>query len=566
LKEHGGEIMGYDLKSVRLPRLTGRPLQLFAAALEMRLPRAMLAGRLLRDAGLPHLRELTLSEPPTFLPIGFAEAEAARRGPDAAAPIEPAPGRGRSFPFPTARDYTEAYRAGTATPEQVAQRALEAIAASDAHSLPLRAFIACDRADVLAQARASAERWRSGRPIGPLDGVPVAVKDEVDQVPYPTTAGTSFLGRAPAAADSTAVARLRAAGALLLGKTNMHEIGINPTGLNVHYGIARNPFDRGRDPGGSSSGSAVAVAAGLCPIALGADGGGSIRIPAALCGQVGLKATFGRVSEHGAAPLCWSVGHLGPIGATVEDVALAYAAMAGPDPHDPNSLHQPPVRLDGWDRTDLEGVVLGVYRPWSSHAAPWVVAAFEAMLERLVKAGATIREVEVPELDAMRLAHAVSILSEMASSMKSFPQARPSFGAGVRVSLAAGNLFTAHDYVKSQRMRTRAISLFRGVLGQVDAIVTPATAIPAPPIPEGAWPLGWSDLSTTVELMRYVFPANLTGLPAISFPAGYDEHGLPLAMQAMGRWWEEALILRIAHVAEQGIGRRLPSSFWRLLP
>ena len=148
--------------------------------------------------------------------------------------------------------------------------------------------------------RAATARIRAGSPLSIFDGVPVAIKDEVDQTPYPTTVGTTFLGRAPAAQDATAVARLRAAGALLIGKANMHEIGINPNGCNAHYGPARNPYDPTRDSGGSSSGPAVAVAAGLCPVSLGADGGGSIRIPASLCGLVGLKPTFGRVSEFGA--------------------------------------------------------------------------------------------------------------------------------------------------------------------------------------------------------------------------------------------------------------------------
>ena len=555
--------MAYDLKSVKLPRLTGRLLQLFASALEMRIPRALLAGRLLRDGGILRLRALRFDEPPTYLPLGFPEAEAMRNATAEDAGADPGPTRGQ--PFATALDLTEAYGSGAISPEDVAEHALAAIEASDAGPLPLRAFIACRPEDVRSQARAAAERWRAGTPLGPLDGVPIAIKDEVDQTPYPTTAGTRFLGRTPALHDSTAVARLRAAGAVLLGKTNMHEIGINPNGLNVHHGIARNPYDRTRDPGGSSSGSAVAVAAGLCPVALGADGGGSIRIPAALCGQVGLKATFGRVSEHGAAPLCWSVAHLGPIGASVRDVAVAYATMSGPDPHDPNTLHQPPARLDGWERADLDGVVLGVYRPWLEHAEPAVVAACDALLAELQKAGAVLRPIEVPELDAMRLAHVVSIFSEMAASLRSFPDARTAFGASVRVSLAAGDLFTARDYLQAQRMRTRAMALMRTVFADVDAVVTPTTAIVAPAIPEGGWPLGWSDLTTATELTRYAFVANLTGLPAITFPAGYDGRGLPIGMQAMGRWWDERLLLRIAHVSERIVERRLPPDFHRLL-
>ena len=467
--------------------------------------------------------------------------------------------------FRTVRDYARAYRDGTITPEEVARRVLDAMAASDAGARPLRAFIASDREDVLGQARAAAARIRAGRPLSLLDGVPVAVKDEVDQTPYPTTVGTTFLGRGPCAEDATSVARLRAAGALLIGKANMHEIGINPNGANAHYGPARNPYDPARDSGGSSSGPAVAVAAGLCPVSLGADGGGSIRIPASLCGMVGLKPTFGRISEHGAAPLDWSVAHLGPIGATVEDVALAYAVMAGPDPRDPNSGHQPDVTLAGWNAGDLAGLTLGIYRPWFEHAAPAVVAACQALVAHFTAAGARVREIVIPELDAMRLAHVITILSEMAASMLNRREELHRLGASVRTTLALTRAFTVDDYVKAQRMRTRALAIFDGVFRDVDAVITPATAITAPLIPAGDAAGGWSDLSADTEVMRYVFPANLTGLPAISFPAGYDAAGLPIGMQAMGRHWEEAALLRIAHVAAQAIQRRKPTVFFPIL-
>src|SRR5690606_12781061 len=258
---------------------------------------------------------------------------------------------------------------------------------------PLRAFRATMRDDIMSQAAASATRLRAGTPRSLLEGVPVAVKDEVDQVPYGTTVGTSFMGKTPATEDATIVARLRAAGALLIGKANMHEIGINPDGFNGHYGIIRNPYSLDCHAGGSSNGSAAAVAAGFCPVAIGADGGGSIRIPAALTGLVGLKATFGRISEHGAAPLTWTMGHLGPIAATVSDAALVYACIAGPDPRDPNSLHQPAVSLEGWNSTDLRGLRLGIFRPWFEHAEAAIVEDCERVVEQLVGMGATLHDI-----------------------------------------------------------------------------------------------------------------------------------------------------------------------------
>jgi len=562
----------YDLRSLDLPKLTGAALRAFAGALANPLTRPLLIPSLLKQGGFDRFSALRLAEPPTFQPLVPAAEPAA--APMPVAELEShlgpyVPGTA----FKTVRDYAAAYRRGVTTPAEVAGRVIEAIRASDAGEQPLRAFVASDPADVLAQARASTARFQAGRPLSIFDGVPAAVKDEMDQTPYPTTVGTTFLGRRPAATDATVVARLRAAGALLIGKANMHEIGINPNGANAHYGPTRNPYNPAHDTGGSSSGPATATAAGLCPVSIGADGGGSIRIPASLCGLVGLKPTFGRLSEQGAAPLCWSVAHLGPIGATVEDVALAYGLIAGPDPADPNSLRQPAVTLTGWNTPDpstgsgqvLTGLTLGIYRPWFEHAAPAVVAACQAMVAHFTQAGARLREIVIPDLDAMRLAHVLTILSEMAASMANQREELHRLGASVRTTLALTTAFTSADYVKAQRMRTRSLAIFAALFQEVDAIVTPATAITAPRLPARDAAGGWSDLSADTEVMRYAFPANLAGLPALSFPVGYDAAGLPIGMQVMGRPWEEATLLRIARVAEGAVERRRPQVFFPLL-
>ena len=551
----------YDLERLKLPKLAGVSLKAFTAAVESPAIRPLLAGSLLANGGVPRLRALTLDEAPTFLPLSRPERPTQpHENLDIAASTPP------DFPYRTTGAYARAYRAGAYSPVDAANGVLAAIEAADRGDAPLRAFIAVQREDVLAQARASEARIRAGQALGPLDGVPVAVKDEVDMLPYPTTVGTRFLGKAPAAQDSSVAARLRAAGALLVGKTNMYEIGISPGGFNAHHGTTRNPYHDAHDPGGSSSGSAAAVAAGLVPAAVGADGGGSIRIPASLCGVVGLKPTFGRVSEAGAAPLCWSVAHLGPLAACVEDAARVYATIAGPDARDPNSLAQPPVSLAGWNRQDLKGVRLGIYPEWFAHAEPGVVSACQAMLEKLRLAGAEIREIRVPGLDAMRIAHAVTILSEMAICMQSYRDRRALQGLPVRLALVLGEVVTAGDYLQAQRARSRAMAAFREVYRQVDVIITPATAQTAPLLPiDGLAAGGWSDLGTDTELMRYAFPGNLTGLPAISFPAGYDERGLPVGMQAMGRHWEENLLLRVAYVAEQNLSRRAPQRFYPVL-
>lgn len=548
----------YDLKSLNLPKLTGTPLKLFAAAVENHAARGALMPSLLENGGIPSLREMTLTEVPTFYP--FVEPQNQ---------IHPEPfkadpaGKPAGFPFKTMADYARAYRNGETTPLEVAEKVLAAIETSKRSSPDLKLFIAVYRDDVLAQAKASTERYKQNKPLSLLDGVPVAVKDEVDMVPYPTTVGTRIMGKEPAKEDSTVVARLRAAGALLVGKANMHEIGINPNGYNDTYGAVRNPYDPNCDPGGSSSGSAATVASGVVPAAIGADGGGSIRIPASLCGLVGLKSTFGRVSEFGAAPLCWSVGHLGPLSVSVEDTALIYSVIAGIDPKDPNTLKQPAVTLKNWNEADLNGLTAGIYSEWFEHSSPEVVKVNYDLVDKLKARGLVVKEITIPDLNATRVAHAITILSEMAICLKKYSGQRKEQGAAVRLSLVIGEVLTAMDYLQAQRMRTRAMNNFLSVFNEVDLIITPATAMASQPILPGGLNGGWSDLSLDTEMMRYIIPGNLLGLPSIAFPSGYDSRGMPIGMQVIGRHWEENVLLRVAYNAEQEVDRKLPKVFFR---
>ncbi|MBN2354924.1 amidase [candidate division KSB1 bacterium] len=440
------------------------------------------------------------------------------------------------------------------------------IKSSNEHSPPLRAVIACYEEDVYAQARASDNRYRRRKPLSIMDGVPVVIKDELDQVSYPTTVGTSFLGQKPATTDATVVARLRSAGALLVGKGNMHEIGIGISGNNPKHGTIRNPYHLMHYSGGSSSGPAAAVASGLCPIAIGADGGGSIRIPSSYCGIYGLKATFSRVSEYGAAPICWSVAHNGPLAATVHDLVLSYATIAGQDDNDALTRSQPPVTLPDLKSFRMKNMVLGVYWPWFRHADKAIVSACEKRLADFEQMGATIREITLPELEALRVAHTITIASEMTSAMaRYYKRHRKDFNFDTRINLALARTFTARDYLLAQRLRTRAMSYFSRALEQVNAIITPATACVAPPIRKDALKYGESDLTMLSEAMRYAIAANFTGLPAITFPVDYDPNGLPIGMQAIGRPWAEDDLLAIAYKSEGLLKRVKPQMFYSIL-
>jgi Asp-tRNA(Asn)/Glu-tRNA(Gln) amidotransferase A subunit family amidase len=378
--------------------------------------------------------------------------------------------------------------------------------------------------------------------------------------------GTTFLGKRPVSEDAIAVARMRAAGALLLGKTNMHEIGIGVTGFNPHFGTPRNPYDPTRYTGGSSSGSAAAVAAGFAPIALGADGGGSVRLPAAFCGILGLKPTYGRVPESGSFALDFSVAHVGPLASSVRDLALAYAVIAGPDPRDRLSVQQPLPTLKGWDNADLHDLTIGVFWPWFRHATPDMVQGNEAMLAQFENLGAQVKEIVIPDLEAARIAHVITITTEMNQALdRDYHVHHKDLGLDVRISLALSRAFNARDFVLAQRVRTRLMAHFARTFEEVDVIVTPAAGLTAPSIPESALPDGDSDLSTLTEIMRYTPFANLTGHPAMSFPVAYSEEGLPIAMQVMARHWDEVSLFRLALAAERHLQRRKPQVFFDIL-
>ena len=565
--------MAYDLKSIAAPRLSGRALQLFAAAMENAASGPLLISKLYEDTGVNALRAARVQESPSVAPSlpRLGSMELAREKAVSVDELwdifEVAPER-RGFVFESAADFVKAYLSGKASPAHVAERVIEAIAQSNAGDRPLRAVIASQAEDIRAQAAQSAERYLKKAPLGPLDGVPVAIKDELDLKGYATTGGTRFLAgkHGLAQADSAPVERLRAAGAILIGKANMNEIGIDTSGFNAHFGVTRNPYGLDRLPGGSSSGSAAAVAAGLCPIAIGADGGGSIRIPSALCGVVGLKATWSRVSEHGVLPLCFSVGHVGPIGATVRDTALAYMVIAGPDARDRNTLRQPLPHVDSLGNTDLSGVRIGVYDAWFEDSQAEVVKACRDGIALLVERGAKVISVSLSDLNLCRVAHAITILSEMATFAQAYDHRhRKDYGLAVRVNLALARSFSGSDYVAAQRIRTRLCHQLEELFEKVDVLATPATAMTAPALAGDLLPLGESNLNVTSALMRFAFVGNLSGYPALTVPAGYDGAGLPVGLQLMAKPWEEGFLLQLGEVVEAGVLRKQPARVARLL-
>ncbi len=554
----------YRRQAVSAPRVSGAALRALVAAVESPVG-SLLLKQLTHDSGLGEFRQ---KDPGGSSPLSVRLTGEAPAGP-ASTPVELAATAARWAEDDPSRvsigRISRAYREGVTGPVEVAQRFLSARRALDTGPSRLGLFIACDEQDVLRQAEAAAERLRAGKPLSVLDGVPIAVKDELDMVPYPTTLGTSIFTR-PAARDATVVERLRAAGAVLVGKANMQEIGINPVGINPHHGTTRNPYDPSRISGGSSSGSAATVAAGLCPAAIGADGGGSIRIPAGLCGVVGLKATFGRISEYGVPPLCWVVGHVGPIGLTVSDVAILHATIAGPDARDAVTLHQPPVHLADVEVGHLRGLKLGICPPYFEDAEPEVVARCREVVRACEAAGASVVELPPPDLNAVLWSHTIIITSEMAAAMRPYLEEDASrFGLTSRINLAIGRYFRSSDLVHAMRHRQRITAESAAQLQTVDAIVTPTTASTAAPIPEAALPEGESNLEMVDALMRFIRVGNLTGFPALAVPAGYSPAGLPVSCHFLGRPFEEHVLLRIGRVVERAMPWHAPPTHTSLL-
>jgi Asp-tRNA(Asn)/Glu-tRNA(Gln) amidotransferase A subunit family amidase len=549
--------MSYRRDDVKAPRLSGLALRAFVSTIEGPFGGPLLQ-KLLRDSGIEAFRSQSAGSAPSSAPALPHPAPPAPQelvSREALAQRASAASKGTSLE--TVAAFGKAYASGATSPVQVIARLHEAIARLDGGPERLGFFIARKPDEVQREAAASAARLARGAARSVFEGVPVAVKDEVDLAGFPTTLGTRFLNEVRTA-DSTVAARLKAAGALILGKTNMNEIGINPLSVNPHHGTARNPYDRTRTTGGSSSGSAGVVSAGLCPVAIGADGGGSIRIPAGLCGVVGLKATYGRIPETGVPPLCGTVGHLGPIGLTVADVAAAYAILAGPDGHDALARLQPPAHLAGHEETSLAGLRLGVCEAYFSDAAPDVVARCQAALAALVERGATVVELPPPNLNTILWSHSALILSEMQESMYAHGADFTRFALSTRTNLALGRAFASTDLVHALRHRHQLILEQLELMQQVDLVVTPTTAITAPELPEKALPEGDTNLPVVDQLMRFVRLANLTGFPALAVPAGYDAGGLPVSLQLTARPWEEHLLFRAGRVVEASVEHRVP--------
>lgn len=445
------------------------------------------------------------------------------------------------------------------SPLELTQAHLERIQRVDAQ---INSYITVTAEAALQQARRAEQELQrgetvTGHPLGPLHGVPLALKDLYETQGVRTTVGAKFFKDHIPVADAVAVVQLKAAGAILLGKTNLHEIALGLTNVNPHFGACHNPWALERVSGGSSGGSAAALAARLCLGALGTDTGGSIRVPAALCGVVGLKPTHGRVSLRGVIPLSWNLDHAGPMARGVLDVAMLLQVIAGYDADDPYSVDALVEDYCIGVRQGVQGWRIALADDdYFSRTAPEVLQVIQAAAQTFESLGARVEPTSFPDIHAAALANGMMVVSDAAAFHASRLLESPQdFGADVLQRLQSGAALPLKEYIQARRTQALLRRQFARFFERYDVLLMPTTPVAAPPI-EGPDALELARLLT-----RYTAPFNLTGLPALSVPCGFTPEGLPVGLQIIGPHWGEATVLRAGFAYEQATGwhHRKPS-------
>ncbi|KAH6618189.1 amidase signature domain-containing protein [Chaetomium sp. MPI-SDFR-AT-0129] len=538
----------------------------------------------LRDI-IPYIEEYEPWYEPQIVPV---TENAATGAPDAEAEAEAEelPASMARFPkvkYYSVADYRKLYLSGTLTPTEVAETLLPLIRRDvpnpTQHS---KAFFDTRVDKVLAAARASTERYKAGQSLGPLDGVPTAVKDEYDLEGYRTTLGSRNTYCTPDDGHETTwcAARLEATGAVNLGKLSMHEFGLDTTGNNPIHGTPRNPHNSGYYTGGSSSGTAYAVGAGLIPIGLGSDGGGSVRIPASLCGVFGIKPTHGRLSFRPGPNHCITCACLGPLAGDMASLAAVFSVVAAPHPSSPFPPLPTPLALRMPSADNKPATPLGIPHDWLTRSTPAIQTLFHTFIRQLLSfpnTNYTLVPVSIPFLREGQIAHAMTVLTDAAALL---PSSR-GLTAANRVLLCLGRTTPASDYLLAQKLRRLLMQhlawLWKEHPGMV--LLTPTTACEGLPIAgsgdnSGEMRWGVNDGDRTMQSMEYVWLANFCGLPSLSVPMGFvqakgkrkgksEEGDIPIGLMATGEWCSEEALLQLGLVMEEvgGERRRRPNSW-----
>jgi len=539
---------------LKLPkgRISGRALSALVTAVRHTPARGPLAQLLRADLGIDRARALG-AEARGELPLTTAPLQARASH----ARVSEELGEPQHLGLPrSASALQAAYRRGSHDPVQVAERALSAARSLSNQSPTLGPLLAYDDEGARFAALASRERFKAGTPLGPLDGVPIAIKEEVHMRRLAGRLGTGFLPHDSSAEDARAVARLRAAGAVIIGQTPMTEFGFSPIGANQHRRMPRNPHDRSRLAGGSSTGSAVAVAVGITPVSLGCDGGGSIRIPASLCGVFGLKPTFGRIPAVGLGLQgATSVVHIGPLAVSTAELASFVELASGADPGDPISMQAPPFapgELTAALGRGVRGLRIGVDEAEWAAADRELTAPCREALVQLEKAGAELVPIRIAHAEHAAAIGYLTIGIEAFSALTELRRRHlDAMGPDLQLFISGMETFRPDDYIDGQRLRQGLRRELAKALAHVDLIALPSVARSAPQVTEAEVRGGFVDPPLLDGMCRYAFLGNLTGLPAISVPVGSDRDGMPVGLQLIGDAWDEACVLQAAAALER---------------
>jgi len=427
------------------------------------------------------------------------------------------------------------------------------LARIDALEPTMNSFITLMTDQAMQNARKAEQEIQAGQYRGPLHGIPVGLKDLFYIKGIRNSSGCKIFDRFVPDFDSTIASKLKEAGAILLGKLNLHQFAYGPTGENPDYGNMHNPWNLERIPGGSSGGSASATASGQCTLAMGTDTGGSIRIPSALCGLVGLKPTYGRLSRHGITVLSWSQDHAGPITRTVEDCALMMNAVAGYDPCDPSSAKVPVPDFTQALTGNIKGLRVGVPKEFFEDPIdPEVEYSVRNAIELLGKLGAKVHEISWPMYHPSKAISSTILMAEATAYHSQLIQIHGShIDAQVRLRLEAGFFISGVDYIQAQRGRRLFYHQSADLLEKVDLLVGPTVPITACKIGTREVKIGETRMGVIPALTQYTRPFNLNGFPAITVPCGFSKEGLPIGLQLAGRPFDEETALRVAHAYEQ---------------
>lgn len=437
-------------------------------------------------------------------------------------------------------------RQGLVSAQSLTEKALEEIASSQPH---LRAFTRVDAEGARRAAKVADQELQQGLDRGPMHGIPYALKDIYDVEGMPTTCSSNVLDDDPKAIDSEVASRFRAAGAVLVGKLTTHEFAIGTPTEETGFSPARNPWSQSHITGGSSSGSGAIVGAGILRLATGTDTAGSIRGPAAWCGAVGLKPTYGRVSRRGVFPLAWTLDHCGPIAGSVEDCAIALQVMAGHDPLDPASADVPVADYRAGLDGNVQGLRIGVPRAFfrdSPLLSDEVRTNIDETVARLTRLGAIVEDVELPDFKLFTSSGRVILAAEMYAIHREMLAKRSVDYHPLTVSrICVGSAISAADYLNALRVRSELMRSTNRILTSCDVLLTAISLASAPLVAAGMKGRDW-------PLQQVMF--NVTGHPAMSLPTGLNEGGLPMGIQLVGRPFDEATLLRVAYALESDSG------------